>query len=392
MDTIDQSTGEVTETNFQAPERTSQFGGRGMAGINAGAVSIESERAVAEARGQMQLAKMFPRDEFEAYEQLMKSCAIMAMASAAFYSVPRGGGQVTGASIRFAEECARVLGNMDYGHRELSRDDAKSEVEVFAWDKQTNVRRTRQITVMHVIDTKQGPKKINSQKDIDDLIANKASKQMRSLILSLVPVWMKDQALTKCKETLAAGGDKSKKSIPERVRDMLKAFSPYGVGVQQLEKYIEHSLEEATVDDLADLHGVFTALKEGAKVAEYFGAKEEAGGADTPATDVEKAAKAGAEKRTAAAAAAKATAKPAAQETADPKPKEAKATETTPADPPAETTAEAEADKPAPAAEATTPEEPAAEVVEPEAEEQAPAAEEQKPAVDATKTPSPDMF
>lgn len=34
--------------------------------VNAGAVSIEQERAIAEARGQIQLAKMFPRSIAEA--------------------------------------------------------------------------------------------------------------------------------------------------------------------------------------------------------------------------------------------------------------------------------------------------------------------------------------
>jgi hypothetical protein len=50
------------------------------------------------------------------------------MAETAFYSYPRGGQTVSGASIRFAEELARCWGNIEYGIKELSRDKDKSEM------------------------------------------------------------------------------------------------------------------------------------------------------------------------------------------------------------------------------------------------------------------------
>lgn len=241
--------------------------------VNAGAVSIEVERAIAEARGQMQLAKMFPRDVNAAYAELMDSCKQPAMAQAAFYSVPRGGSRVTGPSIRLAEEIARVYGNFEFGHRELSRGNGKSEVEVYAWDKQANNRSIRQITVAHVIDTRQGPKPCRDQSEIDALIANKASKQVRGRILALVPKWLEAAAIEQCKKTLAGTSDKP---ISQRVREMTQAFAKYGVTVQHIEKYLERSLDECTLDDLVELQGVFSALREGAKVADYFGGEKKA--------------------------------------------------------------------------------------------------------------------
>src|SRR3954467_10190002 len=74
-------------------------------GGNVGAISIESERAIAEAQGQLILAKRFPRDLNVAYAELMESCKIKAFAEKAFYSVPRGrddsgnAKKVTGPSI-----------------------------------------------------------------------------------------------------------------------------------------------------------------------------------------------------------------------------------------------------------------------------------------------------
>jgi len=240
---------------------------------NAGAVSIEIERAIAEARGQMQLAKMFPRDVNAAYAELMESCKQPAMAQAAFYSVPRGGQNVTGPSIRLAEEIARVYGNFEFGHRELSRGNGKSEVEVYAWDKQANNRSIRQITVAHIIDTRGGPKPCRDQADIDALIANKASKQVRGRILALVPKWLEAAAIEQCKKTLAGGSDKP---ISVQVRDMITAFAKYGVTLQHVEKYLEKKTDECTLDDLVELRGVYTALREGAPVGDYFGEKKAA--------------------------------------------------------------------------------------------------------------------
>lgn len=238
------------------------------AGLNAGAVTIEVARAVAETKGKLQVAKMFPRDINGAHRELMDACRLPSLAGKAFYSVPRAGGKVTGPSVRLAEEIARCWGNIDYGHRELSRSEGKSEVEVYAWDMQTNLYSRRQLTVLHVMDTKDGPRKLRDQKDIDDKISNVASKQLRGRILAVLPKWLVADAEEACRATLAnAGGDEP---ISARVRKMLAAFAPMGVNQVMIEAYLEHPLENATADDLAALMGVYTAITEGAKVDEYF--------------------------------------------------------------------------------------------------------------------------
>lgn len=268
------------------------------ASVNAGAVSIEVERAVAEARGKMQLAKMFPRDLTKAHAELMMACKSPSFASAAFYNVPRGQGSVSGPSIRLAEEVARVVGNFQYGHRELSRDDKKSEVEVFAWDVENNNLSTRQITVMHVIDTKQGPKPCRDQKEIDDKISNVASKQLRGRILALVPKWLLEDAVAACKLTMTGGNDEP---IAVRVRRMTQAFAKYGVTTEHLAAYLGHKLDEVMLDELVDLQGVFNALKEGVPASDFFKPKDEpAAGeqaADPAANAIQAAADANAAKR-----------------------------------------------------------------------------------------------
>ena len=233
-------------------------------GTNVGAVAIEQERAVAEAQGQLILAKRFPRNLTEAHAELMIACKSKAFADTAFYSVPNRG---TGPSIRFAEEVARVFGNFQYGHKELSRTEGKSEVEVFAWDMQNNNRSTRQITVMHLVDTKNGPKPCRDQADIDNKIANVASKQMRGRILALLPKWLVAEAIEECKKTIAGTNDEP---ISTRVRKMTQAFSRFGVTTEHLERYLGCSLDEVMLDQLVDMTGIFNALREGAKPSEFF--------------------------------------------------------------------------------------------------------------------------
>lgn len=233
-------------------------------GANVGAIAIEQERAIAEAQGQLTLAKRFPRSMTGAMTEFLETCKSPDFAATAFYSVPNRG---SGPSIRFAEEAARCYGNFQYGHRELSRIEGKSEIEVFAWDMQNNNYSKRQITVIHVVDTKNGPRKLIDQNDIDNRIANVASKQMRGRILALLPKHLLAAGQAACKVTLAGG---SEKPLGERIVAMVQAFGRFGVNKLHLETHLGHGVDNTTVDELADLMGIFNAIKEGGKASEYF--------------------------------------------------------------------------------------------------------------------------
>ena len=248
--------------------------------VNHGAVAIEQERAIAEAQGQIIIAKKFPRNINAAYAEVMEACKLPAMAEVAFYTIPQGGKSVTGPSIKLIEQIAQSMTNMEWGHRELGRIEAgpgptdfgRSEVMVFAWDKEKNNFSPRQITVLHVMDTKDGKRKLRDERDIDNRIANVASKQMRGRLQALLPKWLIEAAVAECKKTLAGNNDKP---VAQRIRDMIGAFSKQGVTVDHLETHLGHRLDETTIDELVDLTGIYNAIKEGAKASDYFGTKEE---------------------------------------------------------------------------------------------------------------------
>lgn len=330
-------TQELTTMPDQGPAPAPFGQGRALAtSVNAGAVSIESDRAIAEAQGQLTLAKRFPRDLMAAHAELMMACKSMSFATIAFYSKPQGGGKVTGPSIRLAEEVARVVGNFQYGHRELSRDHKKSEVEVFAWDMEKNNYNKRQLTIMHVRDTKEGPKPLRDQSDIDMKISNIASKQVRGLILAMMPKWLVEDAVQECKKTIAGTNDEP---LEVRVRKMTQAFAKYGVTPEHLEAHLGHKLDKVLLDELVDMTGIYNSLREGVPASEFFGAQEEAKAKTEAASDAasaiaEAASKGAAAKATkAAAATTKAAATPAkAAETPAAKPAEPeKAAEPAPA-------------------------------------------------------------
>ena len=238
-------------------------------GVNAGSVEIESQRAIAEAQGQLVLAKRFPRNMASAISEFMDSCKSPEFAKTAFYTVKNRG---SGPSIRFAEECARCFGNFEYGHREIGRSVGASEIEVYAWDKQANNRSIRPITVKHVLDTQDGARVLKQQADIDNRIANVASKQMRGRILALMPKHMVAMGIEMAKKTLAGSGELP---LSQRALKMAEAFKTgYGVNVAHIEAYIGHKLDDITMDEFVDLTGVYNALREGAKAADYFNLAE----------------------------------------------------------------------------------------------------------------------
>ena len=240
--------------------------------INQGAVAIEESRAIAEAQGKLIVAKRFPRDQAAAYERIMKSCARKGLAEAAMYSFPRGGQVVTGPSIRLAEELARAWGNIDYGIRELSQKDGLSEMEAYCWDLETNTFSSQKFTVKHELHTKNGIKKLTDPRDIYELTANNGGRRLRARILAILPPDLVDAAVEQCYATLAGGNTEP---IEDRVKKMLKAFAPFGVNKEHIEKRLGKKLDAVLSEDIVQLTTIYQSLKDNmSKASDWFGSAE----------------------------------------------------------------------------------------------------------------------
>ena len=242
--------------------------------VNQGTVAIEASRAVAEAQGKLLIAKRFPRDEVAAYAKAIQACQRPTMAAKAFYAYPRAGQTVEGPTIRFAEELARCWGNIDYGIKELSQDNGKSELQAYAWDLETNAQSVQNFTNPHQREVKGKMQTLTSQRDIYENNANMATRRMRARILAILPAWFVEDCINECKKTLAGQNDMP---LIDRVKKMVVAFQKYGVSQEMLERRLKRKVEAMTADDFTEYIGIFNAIKGGeSKVAEWFEAPAEA--------------------------------------------------------------------------------------------------------------------
>lgn len=249
-----------------------------MDNINQGTVAIEASRAIAEAQGKLFIAKRFPRDEVDAYAKAMQACQRPSMAAKAFYSFPRGGQTVTGPTIRFAEELARCWGNIDYGIKELSQDDGKSEMQAYAWDLETNAQSVQNFTNPHQREKTDHKTRtvvmenLTSQRDIYENNANMATRRLRSRILAILPSWFVEDAIEECKKTLAGQNDTP---LIDRVKKMVVQFAKLGVTQEQIERRLKKKIDTMNADDFTEFIGIFNAIKNGeSKIADWFEAEK----------------------------------------------------------------------------------------------------------------------
>ena len=246
---------EVRERQGSAPSYPSNSFDK----VNQGVVAVESSRAIAEAQGKLIMAKRFPRNYTESYAKSIEACQRKGFAEKAFYNYPRGKETVTGVTIRFAEELARCYGNLDYGIKELSRDEGKSEMQAYCWDLETNTISSQNFTVEHILETKSGNRKLTSQRDIYERAANDGARRLRSRILAILPPDLVEDCINECKKTQAG-----QNSIPliDKIKNMVVAFAKLGVTKEMIEKRLGHSIETVNADELVEYIGIYNGLKQ----------------------------------------------------------------------------------------------------------------------------------
>lgn len=257
--------------NVQTTVNNNPFAVAQEKNINEGAVSIESSRAIAEAQGKLLIAKRFPRNRVEAYQNAMNACKRPSLAEKAIYSYPKCGQTVSGPSIRLAEELARCWGNIDFGIKELSQKDGESEMQAYCWDTETNTISSQTFVVPHVIDTRTGQKKLTTTRDIYENNANMAGRRLRARILAVLPPDLVEDAVRECRKTLAG---KNGQPIEDRIKKMVMAFQKFGVKPETIEKRLGRPIDTMTTDDVSEFVGIFNSLKDGnSSIQDWFDVK-----------------------------------------------------------------------------------------------------------------------
>jgi hypothetical protein len=228
------------------------------------ATKVDAFRAVAEVQAAIQTAKAMPRSVDLALDDVFQSCSQIEFAERAFYSVSKGGGEkVQRPSIHMAVELARAWGNIQYGVRELARDDDKhqSEMLAYAYDLQTNAKAEATFIVPHVIDLKGGAKKVlTASAAIYENNANHGARRLREMILRVVPAWVTEKASAWCYETLRQGG--GDEPLPVRIAAAIKSMQEIGISRERLEAKLGASSSWTDVD-LAGLRVSYAAIRRG---------------------------------------------------------------------------------------------------------------------------------
>ena len=234
--------------------------------------AVEQARAVAEVLAAVQVAQTCPRDQLRAWADMEAACGRLALAERAFYSVPNRG---TGPSVHLARELARIWGNIDYGVRELRRDDTagESEIQAFAWDQQTNARTTRSFIVPHERMVGKGAQKRREKlDDLGDVYLNNqniGARAVRECIYAILPGDFVAQAEDMCRATIKKGDGKP---LPERVANVITNFkATHGVTEAQIAGRLGRPSGQWTAQDLAALTVVYRSIERSeATVAEEF--------------------------------------------------------------------------------------------------------------------------
>ncbi len=250
-----------------------------------GMTEIEA-RQLSEIRGKIVLAKQFPRDSQGSLQRILFECENPKLAEQAVYSYPRGDSEVTGPSIRLAEVIANNWGNLLTGVTELDNRPSiggapgESVVKAFAWDMETNYSDEKIFTIKHWRSTKKGGYAITDPRDIYEMVANNGARRKRACIFAVIPTYLVDAAVERCKEVLEE--NIAKGDIGKAREKMLEAFLKLDdyITKDRLEEKIGKDFDKFSAKDVARLKHLYSAIKDGfVKAVVAFGGAEVS---DTP--------------------------------------------------------------------------------------------------------------
>lgn len=243
------------------PDKITEIEGRSVATTDQSQEikSLQIRLAESEFDSQVALAHRYPRNINRAcdamYYMATKSEKI---ASEMYYAVPRGGKTVEGPSIRFAEIARQSWGNCQTSSRVVNtnREEKYVEAEGVFIDIETNVKTV--LTERRRIFDREG--RIYSEDQI--VLTGKAACAIavRNAITQGIPRAAWGDAYEAARNTAAGTHD----SLPKKRQETLQAFSRFDVSPDKVLYAIGVKHEkDLTLDHIATLRGMWSALKSG---------------------------------------------------------------------------------------------------------------------------------
>jgi hypothetical protein len=247
-------------------------------------VSLAATLTKAEIDQQIATAHAWPRSPARARDMMISLATFdPQMAEECIYSVPRGGKQIRGPSIRFAEVVLSAWGNVRCAARVTHEDRIERyvEAEALVHDLESNVGYVAR--ARRRIELKRGRKSVDADM-IQIAGAAAISVARRNAILGAIPKTVWRRALESVESVIK--GDQ--KTLVERRDAAISYFNKMGVQTERVLRALEIShLDDVTLDHLVDLGGMRAALKTGESTLDQLFPEERAAG-PTPETLEEK--------------------------------------------------------------------------------------------------------
>lgn len=211
---------------------------------------------------QITTAKAYPRD----ISKFIENATALALcdeetAESCFYCLIRTDREgkrteIKGPSIRLAEIAMSCWGNIHVGTRIIENDGKTVTAQAVAWDLEKNVKIVRD--VKRSILTKAG--KTFSQ-DMQVITGNAAAAiALRNAIIAIVPKALVNRVYEAA--IRYAVGDQKK--LSQKANAVIDRFSKLGVDKDHILRFFEkEKVDELTADDVQNLIGIGTAIKEG---------------------------------------------------------------------------------------------------------------------------------
>lgn len=238
-------------------------------------------REESEVKAAIVLARANQRDEMTAYTAIINACKRPSFAASAMYSFPRGGSQIVGPSVDLAREMARLWGNVRYGARVVTEDEATVHIKGYAFDLETNAYVEAEDKFKKLIqrkDKRTGETKWTQpdERDLRELVNRRAAFLVRNCILQLMPPDFVEDAMDQANRTKHADANgQLKEDRAGTVKKMVMAFDEVRVSPEMLAEYLGHAIDDVTDRELADLKAIFKSLRDGnSEREEYFVTKK----------------------------------------------------------------------------------------------------------------------
>ena len=274
---------DAEDAMYEDEPRSNQLVKRSFEGIstlvNNAATQALTAKATADINARWMIAIRRPRDLNDVRVALLHECRRPGFARAAIYAVPRGGGQIRGLSIRFAEAAMKAMGNIGCEAQTLYDSEDDRVVRVTVTDFESNTAWSRDLTISKTKLVKKDPgpgkslgTRINSYGGTnyvvpasDDDIATKEasaiSKSSRTSILRMLPSWLKAEAQEMCErvqqDAAAADPDLERRRV-------FDAFASLNVKPSWLADWLGHPLDQATPAEIVELQQLYRAIRDGA--------------------------------------------------------------------------------------------------------------------------------